>query len=100
MPWRRFCVGPSPGKPRSLCRRCKAALRRLLKAHQGKVAVAVKHLDTGETFYLNADEVMPTASLIKFPSCSKPIMQAAEGKVKLDDMVTLKKPTRSPAAAS
>ena len=39
----------------------------LVKDHKGKVAVAVKHLKTGEEFYLNADTAMPTASLIKFP---------------------------------
>src|SRR5262245_4515499 len=44
-----------------------ARLTPLAKAHKGKVAIAVKHLGTGETFYLHADEPMPTASLIKLP---------------------------------
>src|SRR5205085_1430617 len=44
-----------------------ARIAPLAKAHKGKVAVAVKNLKTGESCYLNADEVMPTASLIKLP---------------------------------
>ncbi len=40
-------------------------LRPLIAAHKGNVAVAVKHLETGEEFAHNADRVMPTASLIK-----------------------------------
>jgi len=63
----------------------------LAKAHKGKVAVAVKHLTTGEEFYLNADDVMPTASLIKLPVMVETYWQAAEGKVKLDTPLTLKK---------
>ena len=39
-----------------------ARLAPLIKAHKGKVAVAVKHLASGETFFHNADAVMPTAS--------------------------------------
>jgi beta-lactamase class A len=49
------------GEPPSLEQR----LAPLAKAHKGKVAIAVKHLGTGESYYLNADEPMPTASLIK-----------------------------------
>ena len=34
----------------------------LIEAHKGKVAVAVKHLGSGESFRYHAGEVMPTAS--------------------------------------
>lgn len=63
----------------------------LARAHKGKVAVAVKHLGTGEEFYLNADAVMPTASLIKLPVMVEAYWQAHEGKVKLDAALTLTK---------
>ena len=68
-----------------------ARIASLAKAHKGTVAVAVKNLKTGEKFYLNADEVMPTASLIKLPIMVEAYWQAAEGKVKLDATLTLKK---------
>jgi beta-lactamase class A len=65
-------------------------LAALAKSHQGTVAIAVKHLDSGESVYMNADEVLPTASLIKFPVMLEFYMQVLEGKVKPGDMVTLK----------
>ncbi len=67
------------------------AIAPLARQHKGKVAVAVKNLKTGEEYYLNADEVMPTASLIKLPVMVETYWQANEGKVKLDTMLTLKK---------
>lgn len=66
-------------------------LAALAKAHDGRVAVAVKHLGTGETILLNSGEVMPTASLIKFPIMAEVYAQEKAGKVKLDDKVTLTK---------
>jgi beta-lactamase class A len=70
----------------------------LIKAHKGKVAVAIKHLDNGETFYHDADEEMPTASLIKFPIMLEVYLQASEGKVKLSDTVTLRKADMVPGS--
>jgi beta-lactamase class A len=67
-----------------------ARLAPLGKAHKGSVAIAVKHLTTGESYYLHADEPMPTASLIKLPVMVELYQQVAEGKVKLSDPVTLR----------
>lgn len=61
----------------------------LVKKHEGRVAIAVRHLDGGEDFFLDADEPMPTASLIKFAILLELYQQATEGKLKLTDMVTL-----------
>lgn len=63
----------------------------LVKDHKGKVAIAVKHLKTGETYYLNADDPMPTASLIKLSVMVEAYWQAKEEKVKFDTKLTLKK---------
>ena len=70
----------------------------LAKAHKGKVAVAVKNLATAEEFYLNADEVMPTASLIKLPVMVETYWQAEEGKAKLDTTLTLTKDDKVPGS--
>jgi beta-lactamase class A len=70
----------------------------LAKAHNGKVAIAVKHLETGEPYTLGGDEVMPTASLIKFPLLIEVYWQAAEGTVKLTDMVTLHEADKVPGS--
>jgi beta-lactamase class A len=63
----------------------------IIKAHKGKVAVAVKHLSSGESFRHHADQVMPTASLIKFPVMIEAYRQAADKKVDLDSIITLHK---------
>lgn len=75
-----------------------ARIEPLLKAHKGTVAVAVKHLKTGEEFSRNADEPMPTASLIKLPIMVEAYWQAAENKVKLDKPLTLRKEDKVPGS--
>jgi beta-lactamase class A len=70
----------------------------LAKVHHGKVAIAVKHLGTGENFYLNADEPMPTASLIKLAVMVEVYQQVAEGKIKLSDPITLRKEDKVPGS--
>jgi beta-lactamase class A len=70
----------------------------LIKAHKGKVAVMVKHLGTGETFSHNAKDVMPTASLIKFPVMVEAYRQAAAKKIDLDKVITLKKEDKVPGS--
>jgi beta-lactamase class A len=70
----------------------------LAQAHKGKVALAVKHLGTREHFSLNADEPMPTASLIKLPVMIEAYLQADEGRVGLNDRVTLKQSDKVPGS--
>jgi beta-lactamase class A len=75
-----------------------ARLVPLAEAHQGKVALAVKNLESGESYYLNANEVMPTASLIKVAVLIALYQQAQEGKVQLTDRVTLHKADKVPGS--
>jgi beta-lactamase class A len=78
--------------------RLEARLALLAEAHQGKVALAVKNLDSGESYYRNADEVMSTASLIKVAVLVDLYQQAQEGKVKLTDRVTLRGADKVPGS--
>ena len=71
-------------------------LQALIDAHDGEVAVMVKHIKTGETYRFNADKVMPTASMIKFPVMVAAYKQVAEGKLDLKTMVTLQKKDKVP----
>lgn len=75
-----------------------ARLSALAKAHKGRVAYFVKNLNTGESCSFNADEVMPTASLIKTAVLVETYWQAAEGKVKLETMLALKKDDKVPGS--
>jgi beta-lactamase class A len=73
-------------------------LTSLAAAHKGKVAIALKHLTTGESFYLRGDEPMPTASLIKLAVMVEVYQQAGEGKIKLSDPVTFRAEDKVPGA--
>ena len=70
----------------------------IIRVHKGKVAVAVKNLRTGECFRYRADEVMPTASLIKFPVMIEVYRQAAAGKIDLDARLTLRNEDKVPGS--
>ena len=70
----------------------------IARAHKGKIAVAVKHLGTGEEYYLDADTPMPTASLIKLAVMVEAYAQAEEGKVSLDKVLTLKAEDKVPGS--
>lgn len=87
-----------PGLTRAAEKDLEGRIAPLVKGHKGKVAVAIKNLKTGEEFYLNADERMPTASLIKLPIMVETFWQADEGKVKLDATLTLKKDDKVPGS--
>ena len=87
-----LCAAPAPAAD------LEARIAPLAKGHKGKVAVAVKHLTTGESYYLGADTVMPTASLIKLPVMVETYWQADEKKVKLDTKLTLKKEDKVPGS--
>jgi beta-lactamase class A len=75
-----------------------AQLAPLAQAHKGKVAIAVKHLESGESYYFNADEVMPTASLIKVAVLIETYLQADEGKLQLTEPVTLHSADKVPGS--
>lgn len=75
-----------------------ARLRPLIASHKGRVALAVKHLETGEAFAHEADRPMPTASLIKFPVMIEAYRQAEAGAIDLDATVTLAEADKVPGS--
>jgi beta-lactamase class A len=75
-----------------------ARLAPLAKSHKGKVALAVKNLETGESYYLSADEAMSTASLIKIAVMIEVYQQAQEDKVRLTDRVLLRASDKVPGS--
>jgi beta-lactamase class A len=78
--------------------RLHAHVMQLAQQHHGKVAVFIKHLETGEEFGVNENEPMPTASLIKLPVMVEVYQQVAEGKIKLSDPITLRKVDEVPGS--
>ncbi|XZE32102.1 serine hydrolase [Pirellulaceae bacterium SH501] len=75
-----------------------AKLDPLVRAHEGEVAVFIKHLETGETYSYNETRVMPTASLIKFPVLVELYRQVEAGKLKLDQPISLREEDKVPGS--
>jgi beta-lactamase class A len=62
----------------------------MVREFPGTLGVAVRNLDTGESFAANGDTRFPTASLIKVAVMVEVHHQIAEGKLRRDTAVTLK----------
>jgi beta-lactamase class A len=62
-----------------------------LVAFKGKVSLFAKNLDTGETYALNADDRVRTASTIKIAVMVEAFARVAEGKAKWTDDLVLTK---------
>ncbi len=67
----------------------KDELTPVIAAHGGKVAVQIRHLDSGEEFAWRATEVQPTASLIKLPIMVTAYRMADRNALDLKKMLTL-----------
>jgi len=63
----------------------------LVASFKGKVSIFAKNLDTGETYALNPDERVRTASTIKIAVMIEAFARVAEGKIKWTDEVILAK---------
>ncbi len=55
----------------------------------GTVGVAITHLESGKSFYVNADDQFPLASTYKVPIALTAFKLVEEGKLNLDQMITL-----------
>jgi D-alanyl-D-alanine carboxypeptidase (penicillin-binding protein 5/6) len=70
----------------------------LIEAHQGKVAVVIRHLGTGEQFVWRENEVQPAASLIKLPVMVAAYRMADQSKLDLTKLITLKDEDKVPGS--
>lgn len=70
----------------------------LIEAHEGDVAVSIRHLSSDFEFHHRADVPMPTASLIKFPVMIEAYRQADAGEIDLAKMITLKNTDKVPGS--
>jgi beta-lactamase class A len=73
-------------------------LKPFIDGFKGKTAIAVKHLETGESYFLHDNVPMPTASLIKFPVMIEAYRQAEEKTIDLKKMIVLKKEDKVPGS--
>jgi len=85
---------PAAGQSRDLA----SQLEPLIVAHQGEVGVAIRHLATGVDYYYQADRVMPTASLIKFPLMVSAYGKIQRGELQRDRMIRLPEEAKVPGS--
>ena len=69
--------------------RLEAHFAELAKVTDGTVGVAVMHLESGRTAYLNRNERFPMASTVKVPLAVQLLTRVDRGEVRLDSMITL-----------
>lgn len=63
----------------------------MAEQHHGKVGLYATNLKTGETIAINADQAVPTASVIKLTILVETMEQVKAGKHSLSDKITLHK---------
>jgi beta-lactamase class A len=71
-----------------------ARVRAEITPFKGKVSVFAKNLDTGQTYTLNGDERVPTASTIKIAVMIETFARVSEGRAKWTDQLILTKAAR------
>lgn len=76
-----------PLSPTHVDRALQARLERLTQGFHGEVGIYVRNLRTGATAELRADELFPTASMIKVPILLTLYDQVEQGKLNLDALV-------------
>jgi beta-lactamase class A len=83
-------VASAPGSAERIDRLAKH-IEGVIKSAKGEVGVAVKHLESGESWAWKADKSFPMASTFKLPLLVELMAQVKEGKFSLDDEVSVLK---------
>src|SRR5947208_12710525 len=92
MPPARAQPGPlAPTLQADLHAKLESEINRVADRLNGVLGYAIKDLSTGESFYRNADLVLPTASSIKLAVLLELMRQDQEGKLSLDEKHTVRR---------
>lgn len=75
-----------------------AKLQSQIDGFHGKVSLYAKDLATGHTVTIDADEPVPTASVIKLTVLYTALQQIREGRVHFDDKLTLRRQDQVPGS--
>jgi beta-lactamase class A len=68
-----------------------AAIRRIQRRFSGTLGAAARNLKTGDELFVNADEVFPTASMVKLGILLELFRQSEAGQLQLGEMLTIRK---------
>ena len=76
----------------------RADLERLAAGVPGVIGIGVKTTWDGQAIFINPDRAFPTASVFKVPVLIELLSQAEEGRVRLDERVTVTDALKSPGS--
>ncbi len=68
--------------------RLQAKVELLVRGFNGDVGIYVRHLKTGRTAAIRADEIFPTASMVKVPILIGTFDAVTQGRLRFDQMLT------------
>jgi len=68
-----------------------ASIRSIQRKFSGTLGLAARNLKTGDELFVNADEVFPTASMVKLGILLELFRQAEAGELQLDELRTVRK---------
>jgi beta-lactamase class A len=77
------------GRPNELSKELDARLGPIAAKFHGTLGIAVRDLKTGEEYLYNGDRRFPSASIIKVPVMVEMLNQVKQGRLHLDDVLTL-----------
>jgi len=67
------------------------AVRKKVASFRGEVGLVIRDLGTGRTLQLDPDKIFPSASMVKIPIMAACLEAQREGRLSLEDRVTLKR---------
>jgi beta-lactamase class A len=78
--------------------RLKLQIERLIEQTDGRVGVAVKHIESGQQLVVNGDMLFPMASAFKVPVLVELLYQVKEGRYGLEDEIVVQKSDQHPGS--
>ncbi|MEM1249845.1 MAG: class A beta-lactamase [Acidobacteriota bacterium] len=75
-------------------------IEELAQLSQGRAGIAVIHVESGRSVLVDADQPLPLQSVFKLPLAVEILREVAEGRLQLDQTVTVKAKDRAPGVAS
>jgi len=78
--------------------RLRLQIERLIAREDGKVGVAVKHLESGQALAVNGEMMFPMVSTFKVPILVELLFQVKEGRFSLDDEISVQPSDQHPGS--
>ncbi len=78
--------------------RLRSQIGRVTRGADGRIGIAVKHLESGQTLEVNGDMLFPMASVFKVPVLVELLYQVKDGRYTLEDEIAVEKSDQHPGS--